>query len=142
MQMVTLADMGFDGLQAGMKFRHSVHGEQIVLDLYRNQLGPVVRLHDSHIYGGQLPQMTEQEQGLSMFQLMAKSTFPHGAQDWEYLGTVGQEEIAAHGWHWFEVTCPQCGFAHRLLAVEAPSEQRRCRACGMKFDRDAQPAQT
>ena len=137
--MTTLADMPFEALHAGIKFKHPEHGEQIIVDLGHGPVGPAIRFHNSDIYSGQMPKMSDDEEG-DIFQAMARNTFPYGAEQWEYMGPVSQEEIAAHSWQWFQVLCPHCGFAHRLLAPTIPSGQRRCRACGMVFDRPAQLA--
>ena len=137
--MTTLADMPYETLQAGIKFKHPEHGEQIILDLRHGPVGPAIRFHNSDIYSGQMPKMSDDEEG-DIFQMMARNTYPYGAEQWEYIGPVSQEEIAAHGWQWFQVLCPHCGFAHRLLAPTVPSGQRPCRACGMVFDRPAHPA--
>jgi len=137
--VTTLADMPYETLQAGIKFKHPEHGEQIILDLRHGPVGPAIRFHNSDIYSGQMPKMSDDEEG-DIFQVMARNTYPYGADQWEYIGPVSQEEIAAHGWQWFQVLCPHCGFAHRLLAPTVPSGQRPCRACGMVFDRPVQPA--
>jgi predicted RNA-binding Zn-ribbon protein involved in translation (DUF1610 family) len=144
--MTTLADMPFETLQAGMKFKHPEHGEQIILDLGHGPLGPAIRFHNSEMYSGQMPKMIvdprqggDEEEG-DIFEAMARSTYPYGAENWEYGGSVSPEEIAEHSWQWFQVACPHCGFAHRLLAAQALSGKRRCRACGMVFDRPTQPA--
>jgi hypothetical protein len=143
--MATLADMPFETLQAGMKFKHPEHGAQIILDLGHGPLGPAIRFHDSDIYSGQMPKMIvdphqgdDEEEG-DIFVAMARSTYPYGAEQWEYLGMVSAEELAQRNWQWFQVGCPHCGFAHRLLASSVSSGQRRCRACGMVFDRPTQP---
>lgn len=136
--MTTLAEMEFKALQVGMKFYHPDHGDQVVLDLSRGQLGPIIRFHNCSIYDGQIPQMDEVEQGLSVFQLIAQNTFPYGAEQWEFRGEVDAEQVAACGWRWFEVSCPHCGFGHRLLASDPTAESRPCRACGMVFSRPAQ----
>jgi len=137
--VTTLADMPYETLQAGIKFKHPEHGEQIILDLRHGPVGPAIRFHNSDIYSGQMPKMSDDEEG-DIFQVMARNTWPYGAEQWEYIGPVSQDEIAAHGWQWFQVLCPHCGFAHRLLAPTDPSGQRPCRACGMVFDRPAHPA--
>jgi hypothetical protein len=139
--MTTLADMQFAELQPGMKFEHPEHGEQVVLDISRGQLGPVIRFHDSRVYDGEMPQMREEqeEEEISIFQKIAHNTYPHSAEQWQYLGTVDQEEIAAHGWQWFQLDCPHCGLAHRLLAADPPAGARQCRVCGMSFSRPARP---
>ena len=136
--MATLADMPFETLQAGMRFKHPEHGEQIILDLGHGPLGPAIQFHNSDLYSGQMPKMSNEEEG-DIFEAMARITYPYGAEQWEYLGVVSAEEIASHGWQWFQVGCPHCGFGHRLLAARAFSGQRRCRACGMVFDRPTQP---
>ena len=127
--MTTLADMQFDDLQAGMKFKHSEHGEQIILDLGRNRLGSVIQFHNSPVYNGLPPQLAE-EGGLNIFQAIAQNTFPYGAEKWEYLGMVEPEEVAAYGWRWLDIPCAHCGFVHRLLASAEPPEHKRCRKCG------------
>ena len=136
--MITLADMQFEELQPGMKFSHEEHGEQVILDLGRAQLGPTIRFHDCSMYNGEMPQLGVEEGGVSVFQLIAESTYPHGADKWGYVGRVGDTEIAACGWQCFEVHCPHCGFAHRVLAPEAPVGARQCRECGMAFNRPAE----
>lgn len=136
--MSTLADIQFEELRAGMKFRHPEHGEQVILDLGRGQLGPTIRFHDCSMYDGQIPQLGEEEGETSVFQLIAQHTFPHGAEQWECLGEVSPEEIAARGWRWFGVGCPHCGFSHRFLAPDPIAEPRQCRACGMVFSRPAE----
>ena len=77
--MTTLAEMQFEELWAGMKFRHPQHGEQVILDLGRGQLGPIIRFHDCSMYNGQIPQL-ETEGEISVFQLLAENTFPYGAE--------------------------------------------------------------
>jgi hypothetical protein len=131
--------MRFEKLQPGMKFKHPEHGEQIIVDIGRGQLGPVIRFHNSQVYDGQMPQLREGEEEISIFQKIAHNTYPHGAEKWEYLGTVVQEEIAARGWQWFQMECPHCGYAHRLLFADPPAGARQCRSCGMSFSRPAQP---
>lgn len=136
--MTTLAEMPFKALRAGMRFRHPEHGEQVILDLGQGTFGPAIWFHDSDMYSGQLPQMDLDEEG-DIFQAIAQSTFPYGAEDWEYLGMVNPEQVAEYGWQWFQAACPHCGFAHRLLAKTTPPNQRRCLACGMVFVRPAEP---
>ena len=137
--MTTLADARFDNLQAGMKFKHPEHGEQIILDLGQGPLGPAIQFHNSEMYSGEMPKMGEEEGEGNIFQAIARRTYPYGAEDWEYLGMVGPEEVVAHGWQWFQVACPHCGFVHRLLASGPSYGQRQCRACGMGFDRPTEP---
>jgi hypothetical protein len=147
--MTTLSDIGFEHLQAGIKFRHAVHGEQIVLDLSRGLLGPAIRFHNCTVYDGEMPRPDElgdsgargreSEDGGSIFEAIAAKTYPSGAEQWEYLGTLSADDVAAHGWFWFHVDCPHCGLVHRLLAVTSSTEPRRCRACGMAFTRPTQP---
>lgn len=136
--MATLAEMPFEELRAGMRFRHPEHGHQVILDLDRGQLGPIIRFHNCSMYGGHMPQPADGEGETSLFQLIAHSTFPHGAEQWQYMGESSPEDVAIHGWQWFEVACPHCGFNHRFLAPEPAAKHRRCRACGMLFDRPAQ----
>ncbi len=133
--MTTLADISFDALQAGMKFKHPQHGEQIILELGRGQLGLVIRFHDSPMYDGALPRMGEEEYETDIFQLIAQKTYPYGARDWEYVGMVSAEETAAHDWQWFRVACPHCGTMHRLLATSPAARSRCCIGCGMVFYR-------
>lgn len=136
--MTTLEEMQFEGLKAGMKFRHPEHGEQVILDLGRGQLGPIIRFHNCTMYDGQMPQLGEEEGEISVFQLIAQNTYPHGADQWEYEGEASPEKVAACGWRWFEVGCPHCGFCHQSLAPEPAAEPRQCRACGMVFSSPAQ----
>jgi len=137
--MTTLAEMGFDGLQVGMKFKHPEHGEQIILDLGRSQLGPAIQFHNSQVYNGQIPQLGEDESEINIFQRIAQNTFPYGAEKWEYLGMVEPEQVKAHGWGWFHVNCPHCNSVQPLLAPARPAGQRQCRNCGMVFNRPAEP---
>ncbi len=136
--MSTLAEMPFKTLRAGMKFRHPQHGEQVILDLGQGMFGPAIWFHDSDVYSGQMPQVDPDEQG-DIFQAVAQSTFPYGAEAWEYLGMISPQQAAAHGWQWFQATCPHCGFVHRVLATAAPSNRRHCLSCGMVFVRPAEP---
>lgn len=138
--MTTLADMPFVDLLPGMRFRHPDHGEQVMLDLGRGQLGPAIRFHNCRIYCGELPDLGEEEHEVSVFEVIAQSTFPYGAENWEYLGMIEPAEVTMCGWQWFEVQCPHCGHLHRLLSDAQPSGQRPCRECGMVFSRPAQPA--
>jgi len=133
--MTTLADIPFNDLQAGMKFKHPQHGEQIILELGRGQLGLVIRFHDSPMYDGVLPRMGEEEYETDIYQLVAQKTYPYGARDWEYAGEASTEEIAARHWQWFRVACPHCGRGHRLLAADPPAGSRCCIDCGMVFYR-------
>jgi hypothetical protein len=138
--MITLAEMRFEDLRAGMRFGHAVLGEQIILDLSRGLLGPAIHFHNSTMYDGEMPPPEEAEGSASIFEALAAKTFPYGAEGWKYQGRLAPDEVAARGWHWYHVDCPHCGFVHRLLAA-APSETaRRCCACGMAFARPAQPA--
>jgi hypothetical protein len=127
--MTTLADMPFTELKAGMKFRHPEHGEQIILDLGRNRLGPVIRFHDSRVYNGEMPQLAEGDDA-NIFQYMAANTYPRGAGDWEYLGEVGAGEVTERGWRWVVSACPHCGHVHTKLVSEDTEEHLRCRGCG------------
>lgn len=138
--MTTLADLQFDELQAGMKFKHPEHGEQVVLDLGRGQLGRAIHFHNSDVYSGQMPELGARESEDTIFEAIASKIYPHGAEDWEYLGMVTPEEVAVHGWQWLQTTCPHCGFVHRLLASGPPPGGRQCRGCGMVFYRPAEPA--
>ena len=63
-----------------------IMGTRVILDLSRGQLGPIIRFHNCSIYDGQIPQIDEADQELSVFQLIAQNTFPHGAEQWEYQG--------------------------------------------------------
>ena len=135
--MVTLAKMPFQELRAGMKFQHPEHGDQVILDLGRGQLGPTIRFHNCSVYDGRMPELGDGGGETSVFHLIAQNTFPHGAEAWDYLGEVTPEEVAGSGWRWFEVICPHCGFGHRFLASEPTAESRQCRTCGMVFRRPA-----
>ena len=136
--MITLADMQFEELRPGMKFQHPDHGEQIVLDLGWGQLGRTIKFHNCHMYSGEIPQLEEDADEVSIFEVIAQNTFPYGAENWEYLGMATREEIVACGLEWFQVECPHCGYQHRLLCKDQPSGQRQCRQCGMVFSRPAQ----
>ena len=128
--MSTLADMEFKQLQAGMKFRHPLHGEQVILDLGRNRLGPVIQFHNSPVYGGKPDQLASEDEELNIFEAIAQNTFPAGAEDWEYLGLVEVDEIESNGWDWLAIPCPHCGFIHKRLTTDEPLEHKRCRECG------------
>ena len=130
--MTKLSEMPFKSIQAGMKFSHPQYGEQIILDLDRNNFGPVIKFHNCDIYSGKLLEITEEE---DIFQFLAKTTFPCGAEEWEYMGMITSETIASHGWHWFEVACPHCGSIHRLIALKPSPGQRQCLVCGMIHSR-------
>jgi hypothetical protein len=136
-RMTKLCEMPFKSLEAGMKFTHPHYGEQIILDLDRNNFGPIIKFHDCTIYSGKLPEITNEEEDI--FQILAKITYPSGAEEWDYLGLVTPETVASHGWQWFEVTCPHCGSVHRLLAQTLPFNQRQCLVCGMAHNRPLQP---
>lgn len=140
--MSTLVEMSFHSLQAGMKFKHAKHGEQIIMDLGQGLFGPAIHFHNSDMYSGQMPTIGEEEGDVDIFQAIAQSTYPYGAEEWKYIGTASPEEVAAHGWQWWQVACPHCGFVHHILASAPPSEQRRCRDCGMVFNRPADPLLT
>jgi len=131
--MTTLAEMSFKDLQAGMMFRHQEHGVQIILDLGRNNFGPIIKFHDCEIFSGKLPEIKEDE--VDIFETLAKTTYPSGADNWEYQGIVNVEQVSNHGWLWFEVACPHCSAIHRLIASEAPTIQRQCLVCGMVYTR-------
>lgn len=140
--MTTLAQIRFEDLRAGMVFHHAVHGEQIILDLSRSVLGPAIHFHNSSMYDGEMPGPDEADGDASIFEAIANKTYPHGAEQWKTLGALTAQEVAAHGWRWFHVDCPHCGFVHRLLAVTPLGTSRRCSACGMAFMRPAQPEAT
>lgn len=131
-----LSEMPFKSIKAGMRFFHPVHGEQIILDLDRSSFGPVIKFHNCDIYSGKMPETSDEE--ADIFQLLAKNTFPCGADEWEYLGMVTHEEVTAHGWHWYEVTCPHCGSTQQLIAPRLSANQRQCLVCGMVHSRPAQ----
>lgn len=133
--MTTLADLQFKDLMVGMKFKHSKHGEQIVLDLDRGLLGPTIRFHNCSIYSGEMPRLREEGGDVSVFQLVIETTYPYGAEEWLYQGMAGDDEIAAWGLRRFELRCPHCGFAHLLLTLQVPAVSRQCRECGMAFTR-------
>jgi hypothetical protein len=136
--MVFLADFKDESLQAGMKFKHPDYGEQIILDLTRGQFGLVIQFHNCKIYSGELPKFGEEEGELDIFQALASQIYPYGADQWEYLGMASQNEIEKHGWRWWQVTCPHCGFVYRLLSSEAKYNLRNCQACGMTFSRSSE----
>ena len=137
--MTTLADIQFDDLQVGTKFKHPEHGEQIVLELGRGQLGPAICFHNTRVYNGEMPKLGEEEVKGNIFEVIARRTYPNGADEWEYLGMVAPEEVTAHGWQWLQTTCPHCGFVQRLLASRPSSGSRQCRACGLVFYRPTEP---
>jgi len=136
--MVNLAEMEFESLQSGMKFTHPDYGVQIVMDLSTGQFGPVIRFHNCNVYSGELPAFGEEEGEVDIFQVLASRIYPAGADQWEYLGTATPEELERHGWRWWQVACPHCGFMHRQLSAEALDGARNCRACGMNFSRLAE----
>ena len=135
--MTKLSEIPFSSLKAGMQFSHPKYGEQVVLDTDRNSFGPLIKFHQCDIYSGKLPEVTDDEEDI--FQLLAKSTYPSGADEWEYTGMVTLELMATHAWKWFEVACPHCGTIHRLIASSASTSQRQCLACGMLHTRPLQP---
>ncbi len=128
--MTTLADMTFESLQAGMVFKHSKHGKQVILDLGRNKLGPVIEFHNSSAYNGKPPQLDEDHGELNIFQAIAQNTFPQRAEEWEYLGMIDAAEVVERGWQWREESCPHCRYVHRLLIPDKRPEHKRCRNCG------------
>jgi hypothetical protein len=132
--MVLLSDIDFGKLQVGMKFHHIDEGEQIIIDLDRGQFGPIIRFHNSNTYSGEMPKFGEEEGEIDIFQALACRIFPYGAEHWEYLGMASEDEIEKHGWLWWQVPCPHCGFIHRLLLSEPKQSIRICRQCGMTFD--------
>ena len=127
--MTKLSEMPFKSIRAGMKFRHPDYEEQVILDLDRNSFGPVIKFHNSEIYSGKMPEIGDDE--LDIFQLLAKNTYPCGAEEWEYLGMITHEDVASRGWQWFEVACPHCGSTHQLIALMPSTRQRQCLVCGM-----------
>lgn len=135
--MTKLSDIPFKSIKAGMQFFHPKHGEQVILDIDRNNFGPVIKFHNCDIYSGKIPELSNEEEDI--FQLLAKSTFPCGAEDWQYTGMVSLESMASHGWQWFKVACPHCGTDHHLIAPAAYSSQRVCLACGMVHSRPLIP---
>jgi hypothetical protein len=131
--MTTLAEIPFKELLAGMIFKHPKHGEQIILDLGRNNFGPIIKFHNCEIYSGKLPETTDDE--IDIFEILARTTYPSGTEDWEYLRLVPLEQIYEHGWQWFEVACPHCTAVHRLIASTPPYNQTQCLVCGMVHSR-------
>lgn len=127
--MTRLADMQFDDLQTGMKFSHAEHGEQIIVNLGRNRLGPVIQFHDCSVYDGRPPDLGEDENA-NIFEAIAQNTFPRGTESWDYAGMIKPDEVASHDWQWLEVPCAHCGYVHRQLAPGEPLEHLRCRKCG------------
>ncbi len=136
--MTKLSEMPFKSIKAGMQFFHSRYGEQVILDVDRNSFGPLIKFHNCDVFSGKMPEITDEEGDI--FHRLAKSTFPSGADEWEYTGMVSPESMASHGWQWFEVACPHCGTTHRLVASSIFSSQRQCLACGMVHSRPLQPA--
>jgi len=134
--LTKLSEIPFRSIKAGMQFNHSQYGEQIVLDLDRNNFGPLIKFHNCDVFSGKMPEITDEEEDI--FQLLAKSTFPSGADQWEYMGNVTPEQMASHDWQWFEVTCPHCGSLHHLIASKASPRQRQCLVCGMIHSRPLQ----
>ncbi len=135
--MTKLSEMPFKTIQVGMIFYHPNYGEQIILDLDRNNFGPLIKFHACDIYSGKLPEISSEEKDI--FQVLAKTTFPSGADQWEYIGFVSQATVASHGWQWFEAACPHCGSAHRVIAPQAAARQRQCLVCGMIHTRPLEP---
>jgi len=126
----TLADMTFEDLQAGMMFSHRKHGEQVILDLGRNKLGPVIEFHNCSIYNGKPPLLDEEDEEQNIFQAIAQNTFPYGAEGWEFLGLIEDDDVAVREWRWLDEPCPHCGYVHRLLIPDTRPEHKRCRKCG------------
>jgi len=135
--MTKLSEMPFRSIKAGMRFTHPQYGEQIILDLDRNNFGPVIKFHNCDLYSGKIPEISDEE--TDIFQLLAKGTYPCGADEWEYSGVVTAESMAANGWHWFEVICPHCGSPHNIIAPKVLLSQRQCLVCGMVHTRPVQP---
>jgi len=122
--------MTFESLQAGMVFKHLEHGEQVILDLGRNKLGPVIEFHNSSVYNGKPPQLEADDGDLNIFQAIAQNTFPYGTEGWEYRGMIDDDVVAERCWQWHEEPCPHCGYVHRLLIPDKRPEHKRCRKCG------------
>jgi hypothetical protein len=133
-----LSEMPFKSIKAGMKFFHSRYGEQIIFDIDRNNFGPLIKFHNCDVFSGKMPEFNDEEEDI--FQLLAKSTFPSGAEQWEYVGMVTPEQMASHDWQWFEVACPHCGCLHHLIASKVFPGQRQCLVCGMVHSRPVQPS--
>jgi hypothetical protein len=136
--LTKLSEIPFRSIKVGMQFNHSHHGEQIILDIDRNNYGPVIKFHNCDIYSGRMPEIINEEENI--FQLLAKSTYPSGAEQWEYLGMVTPEQMASHDWQWFEVACPHCGSLHHQIASKPLPGHRQCLVCGMVNSRPVQPS--
>ncbi len=127
--MTKLSEMPFKSLRAGMKFFHPRYGEQVILDLDRNSFGPVIKFHNCDIFSGKMPEIISEEEDI--YQLLAKRTFPCGAEEWEYMGMITSETLPSMGWRWFEVTCPHCGSIHNCISSASKTNPRQCLVCGM-----------
>ena len=139
--MMHLSDIKFEDLDVGMKFKHPEYGEQTILDLSIGQFGSIILFNNCKIYSGDLPIFEEEEGEIDIFQAIASQIYPYGADQWEYLGMSGREEIEKNGWEWWQVVCPHCGFTHRLLWQAVKESMRNCRGCGMSFSRISEKTQ-
>jgi hypothetical protein len=137
---ITLADLDYYDLRAGMKFKHPHYGEQVILSLGRGELGRAVHFHNTDCYNGAMPQLGEIEGEETVFERIASKTYPNGAVDWEYLGMITPAEIESRGWQWFRVECPHCASTQYLLASSIPSGGQYCRGCGMVVQRPPEPS--
>jgi len=130
---LTLAKIDFNDLNAGMKFLHPQLGMQVILDLGRGQFGPTIKFHNCQVFNGEIPQFDLGDEENNLFTLISQSTYPSGSENWEYLGLASQSDLDEHGWFYFQVNCPHCGYEHRFLAFAPMTEIRNCRKCGMVF---------
>ena len=120
LSMLSLADFAFEQLKAGMRFSHARYGDQVILDLGRSSLGPTVQFDSCPVYNGEMPSVPAgqpAEEGEDIFHLLSRHTYPAGAEEWKYLGSMTDREVLERGWQWHTVSCPHCGSLHRHLVV-------------------------
>ena len=130
---LTLAEIDFNDLNAGMKFLHPQYGMQVILDLGRGQFGPIIKFHNCPVFNGEIPQFDMEDEEVNLFTLISQITYPSGSENWEYLGLASPSELTEQGWFSFQVACPHCGYEDRFLAFAATTETRNCRKCGMNI---------
>jgi hypothetical protein len=135
--MTTLGEIPFDQLKPGMKFRHPEHDVQIILDLGLNKMGRMIWFHNCEIYNGQLPKLSTEDEG-DIYEAIAHKTYPFGAEEWVFIGTIGEDELRDHQWRRLRVKCPHCSHMHEFIAKAPSYDRRRCIACGLEFDRQAE----
>ena len=127
-----MADFPFEKLQAGMRFHHPKYGNQVILDLGRGRLGPIIVFNDCDLYSGHLPisvSDTGDDEEDDLFHRLARTTYPTGVSEWEYLDILTDKEIANYGWFWYMVACPHCAFIHKFLVVQSPNKSLPERTC-------------